>query len=432
MSEFDAIRPYHDHEVPGVIARILANPEFARAAARMALPRWLADTAAGRWWTRSTFARKTRGVHTVWQCQLIIETYFRQLLDHTTDGVSVSGVERLSQDGRYLFVSNHRDIAMDSILLNYLLHQHGHSTCRMAVGDNLLANDLAADLMRLNKSFVVERDVTGVRNVHRVLSRTSRYIRHSLEEGVSVWIAQREGRAKDGWDRTDPALLKMLTLAYREAANPLQALVDASHIVPVSVSYELDPCARAKARELHAVATEGSYAKAAEEDVQSIIQGLTGAKGRMHLHFGEVVSGTFGEPAELASAIDQAIVGGLQVFPTHVAAARALGDADPAGVEQLVASPVLPEVMRRYDEALEATAGAERPYYLLQYANVLRSRAALGLTVTDTPGAARRAAPAAPAGPGDAPTSSGAGQTPETPEETPDPPSAARSRPHGA
>ena len=125
---------------------------------------------------------------------------------------------------------------MDSSLLNYLLYEAGHDTCRMAVGDNLLNNTLVADLMRLNKSFVVERSAAGARAQYRALTRTSRYMQYSLQQGISVWIAQRQGRAKNGFDRTDPALLKMLLLAYRDkgaSQSPLARLLALTPIVPV-------------------------------------------------------------------------------------------------------------------------------------------------------------------------------------------------------
>ena len=115
--------------------------------------------------------------------------------------------------------------------------------------------------MRLNKSFVVERDLASARAGYRAMTRTSHYVRHSLQEHASVWIAQRQGRAKDGFDRTDPALIKMLALAYRKQAEPISELLSNGALVPVSLSYEVDPCAPAKAKELAALARDGEYAK---------------------------------------------------------------------------------------------------------------------------------------------------------------------------
>jgi len=264
MSEFDAIRPYYDHEVPQVLARLVASRELAQAASQLVLPSWLGNRAVGRWLTRLILRLKTRNLGSIRDCQNVVAGLFETVIKQSIDRLSVSGLDRLSPNDHYLFISNHRDILMDSSLLNYLLQDAGHDTCRMAVGDNLLSNSLAADLMRLNKSFVVERNVEGVRAQYQALGRTSRYMQHSLQQGISVWIAQRQGRAKDGFDRTDPALLKMLLLAYRDKGSdqePLDKLLQVAPVVPVSVSYELDPCGPSKAHELATVDLSGSYQK---------------------------------------------------------------------------------------------------------------------------------------------------------------------------
>ncbi len=370
MSEFDDIRPFHDNEVPEVVARVMDNPDFSRAASKLIMPSLLKDSAVGRMLTGALFRLRTRNLTSVEACQLFIADYLARLIEETIEDLTVSGLDRLSRDRCYLYMSNHRDIVMDSSLLNYLIHQAGHETSRMAVGDNLLTNDLAADLMRLNKSFVVERSVSGAKATLNALSRTSAYIRHSLEEGVSIWIAQREGRAKDGWDRTDPALLKMLALAYKDSSEPLDAMLAACDVVPVSISYELDPCALRKAHELSVIAAEGGYAKSEEEDLQSIITGIVGFKGRVHVHFGEPLAGHHDSPEALAADLDRAIVGGLKVFPTHVQAAEALGDAP---VETATA-PVNDRVMNCFAQQQSLCPAAEREYFLLQYANTIRNR----------------------------------------------------------
>ena len=377
MSEFDDIRPFHDSEVPAVVARVMSNPDFGRAASKLIMPGPLKDSPVGRWLTATMFKLRTRGLHTVQDCQLFIADYFAKLVEDTIEELTWSGLEHLSADGCYLFMSNHRDIVMDSSLLNYLIHQEGHDTSRMAVGDNLLTNELAADLMRLNKSFIVERSVSGAKATLNALSRTSAYIRHSLEEGVSIWIAQREGRAKDGWDRTDPALLKMLALAYKDEAESLDALLKACVFVPVSISYELDPCALRKAHELAVVAEHGQYDKSDEEDLQSIITGLVGYKGRVHVHFGAPLQGHFDSPEALATRLDEAIVGGLRVYPTHVQAAEMLGDEAPqAAVARHEKTAAC------FERQLAMCPESEREYLLLQYANTVRNRRELGVADT--------------------------------------------------
>ncbi len=375
MQEYDSIRPFHDHEVSAVVERVVHNPELGKAASKLVMPGLLQGTALGEWLTIYLLRRKTKHLQTVADCQLFIADYFERLVDDTIAELSVSGLDQLSADQTYLFMSNHRDIVMDSGLLNFLLYSGGYETCRMAVGDNLLTHELAADLMRLNKSFIVERSIIGARATLNALTRTSNYIRHSLDEGVSIWIAQREGRAKDGWDRTDPALLKMLALAYKEDEEPLIGLVSKTTLIPVSISYELDPVALRKAHELYVLKSEGAYAKSAEEDLQSIIMGMVGFKGRVHIHFGSPVTHLTDDPDALAEVIDRQILMGMRIFPTHIAAAKKLGD-------EATMQPDVPEsaeVMAQFDAQIQACPEAERDFLLRQYANLLRNRRALGI-----------------------------------------------------
>jgi 1-acyl-sn-glycerol-3-phosphate acyltransferase len=375
MSEFDAIRPYYDHEVPQVLARLVASRELAQAASQLVLPSWLGNRAVGRWLTRLILRLKTRNLGSIRDCQNVVAGLFETVIKQSIDRLSVSGLDRLSPNDHYLFISNHRDILMDSSLLNYLLQDAGHDTCRMAVGDNLLSNSLAADLMRLNKSFVVERNVEGVRAQYQALGRTSRYMQHSLQQGISVWIAQRQGRAKDGFDRTDPALLKMLLLAYRDKGSdqePLDKLLQVAPVVPVSVSYELDPCGPSKAHELATVDLSGSYQKSTHEDLKSMVQGLMGPKGRVRLCFGQPITQA-SSLEDLAAQLDQSIVANTRLYPTHRYAKSVL---EGQSVQDLLNSPSVRALAAQLNELPEG----ERPYLLKQYANVWRNREELGIT----------------------------------------------------
>jgi hypothetical protein len=370
MQDFEAIRPYQDEEVPGVIARLIRDPGLRRAAARFLLPHLSGPMPRfADWLIGIILERKTRNMKTVAEVQEFLEGYMRRIIETTIHELSVSGLEDLPAGRPYLFISNHRDIVLDSGILNYVIYHAGHETARMAVGDNLLTEPFAADLMRLNKSFVVERSASGRRAMYNAMLRTSSYIRYSLQQGHSVWIAQRAGRAKDGFDRTEPALLKMLALAWREDMTCFADLLKLVAIVPVSISYELDPCDRDKARELAAKDRDGQYHKLPGEDLSSIVRGLTGFKGRMHLHFSPVVSGEPEDADALALMIDRAIVGGLRVFPTQAAAAEemGLGNVPDAG-------DWLPEVRNIYVDSLAACPEKERDRLLSGYGNLIRNR----------------------------------------------------------
>ncbi|MFK7916137.1 MAG: 1-acyl-sn-glycerol-3-phosphate acyltransferase [Pseudomonadales bacterium] len=386
MSEFDAIRPYEDDEVPAVVARLVRNKELRRGVAAFVFPKLhpvlpvVAETmVAGllRW--------RARDINNVLSFQMQMRRYLDFILRTNVRAMTFSGLEGLEPGKPCLFISNHRDIVLDSGLINRILHNAGHDTCRLAVGDNLFSTEYAADIMRVNKAFMVERSVTGTKAQFKALSRTARYIRHSLESGQHVWIAQRGGRSKDGFDRTDPALLKMLALAYRKELGSFGELAERMCIIPTSISYELDPCDLRKAEELALTERDGDYAKSADDDLQSIGEGLTGFKGRMHYHFGRLEPGA--EPGALdsaeamATAIDREIVGHLNIYPTHALAAQELGIPIQEGVTESADMATLAQFKQR----LEQCPTESRPFLLAQYGNLVRNRNELDLPVLPKP-----------------------------------------------
>jgi hypothetical protein len=256
--------------------------------------------------------------------------------------------------------------------MNLALFRAGHPTTRMAIGDNLLRTGYAADVMRLNKGFVVHRGKRGAKMAFASMSLTSRYIRHSLETGQSVWTAQREGRAKDGKDLTDPALIKMLSLAYRKDMPEIAAMIGRLSIVPVAVSYELDPCDELKARELVALANDGVYRKAPGEDLRSIITGVTGRKGRVHLSVGPALSGIFSDADSVAAEIDRQVARGYRLFPTHFTAAKLAGLNCRQPIENSAA-------LREFEQRLASTSADLRAQIVAQYANPVARALELGL-----------------------------------------------------
>ncbi len=371
MSEFDAIRHYRDDEVPAVVARLQDDPSLLRALAAVRLA-WLERVSP---WLAMQVARigirsRLAQVHTIADIQSQVARLLTRLERETMSGFSVSGIETLARGVPYLFIANHRDIVLDSALLNWALHRAGYATSLTAVGDNLVATPWVGDLMRLNKSFVVARSITSPKAAFKAYSVTSAFIRQSLEAGNSVWIAQRQGRAKDGNDHTDPAILKMLTIAYRKDGESLTNWLAQVRLLPVTITYELDPCDLMKARELGSRASTGSYEKAKDEDLRSIALGLTGYKGRVHLHFGERVIGAFDEVEDLAKAVDTAIARATRLFPIHRQAAVQLGDT----VDESIMLPgAIPAVDAALSARLQTCPADEQPFLWLQYANIWRN-----------------------------------------------------------
>jgi 1-acyl-sn-glycerol-3-phosphate acyltransferase len=377
--EFDAIRPYTDAEVPGVIAQLTGHPEIIAAATSFAAPAWLRLLPPlARWLTQRELRRRLDGIATVDQVQALLSRYFEHMIETTTDGFEFVGAERVAVDHPHVFISNHRDIALDPGFMVFALYRSGHPTARLAIGDNLTSEPHVAAMLRLNKSFIVRRGLKGAKSAYAAMSLTSRYVRHSMAEGESIWIAQRQGRTKDGFDRTDPAIIKMLALAWRKEVGEFARIVPQLSLMPVSISYELDPCDRMKAHELAMRAVFGHYKKPPHEDVRSITTGITGYKGRVKLVFGEPVTQPLADPDHVAAALDRQIVANLEVFPTHCYAARCLAE-----------NRLLP-VPESAGRALRELAGriahrppAERDYLLRQYANVVNNKRELGLACCD-------------------------------------------------
>ena len=370
MEEFEAIRPYSDAEVPAILARLAQDADLRQAVAPFLFPRASrALPPLARLLTGRLVRRQAGRLHTVEEVQKHLAGYMEKLIEETILDFRVSGLERLEVGQPYLFISTHRDIIMDTGLVNFAMHSAGHATTRIAVGDNLLGKAWAADLMRLNKSFVIERSLTGAKAIYQSLQRTSAFIRASLEASESVWIAQREGRSKDGLDRTDPALIKMLALAWRDEATSLGDLCARIKVAPVAITYEIDPCAPRKAHEMRIRDVEGRYNKPMGEDLASIVEGMLGFKGRVQLHFGAPLAGPFDSPEAVAEAADREIVAGLKVFPTHVEAARHLNRPQMAAE-----APKHAEVQAVFAKQAAACPPPQRPYFFRQYANLIGNK----------------------------------------------------------
>lgn len=207
---------------------------------------------------------------------------FKVIAQTTTAGLTFTNMESIDKNKSYVFLSNHRDIILDSALLNVSLLEKGYKTTQIAIGDNLLALPVVHDLVRANKNFIVNRNISS-KEVYPYSLRLSNYILDTIRNGDSIWIAQREGRSKDGDDRTATGLLKMLTMSGSGSVE--DSLIDL-HIIPMAVSYEYDPCDILKAYELLHVRYNGSYEKKPGEDFKSMLRGITGHKGRVNIAVG--------------------------------------------------------------------------------------------------------------------------------------------------
>lgn len=383
MGQFADIRPYDDSEVPLVVERLLADNEFIKAVAQLQFGRWYKTVSLIVLpLVRLVLRRQLKNVETIRDFQAIVKRYMDAVVDRTVSEFTVSGLNELDPAKSYLFMSNHRDIALDPAFINYALYHNNHDTVRIAIGDNLLTKPYVSDLMRINKSFIVKRSERGPRQILAAYKLLSRYIRHSIEDDKNpIWIAQREGRAKDGIDRTEPAIIKMIAMSQHKKEETFSGFINKLHIVPVSISYELDPCDGAKAKELYDKETYGNYEKTEHEDVESIAKGIAGNKGHVHVSFGRPICGEFTDAGQVAAAIDRQIVSQYVLHPSNFIAYKMLNGHFPTGVYSAtgIAFDVngLEQVERDFRSRIDSLPEPHRKFALGIYANPLVSKSQL-------------------------------------------------------
>lgn len=312
--DFSDIAPFRDHEVKDVLDRLKKDLSFLHLLEYMQL-----DSSP------PAVEQLLAGIETVDAFQLrISRPWLLQFFDQTTTEITHDGLTTLGKDQKYLFISNHRDIALDSAILNVLLSLNNIQSVETAIGDNLLKFPIVKTLAKLNKNFTVNRSA-GAREMYQHSLKLSAYIRKRIVENKSsVWIAQREGRAKDGNDKTQQGVVKMLNLSneagFEEGCKAL-------HIRPMAMSYEYDPCDRYKVKELLTTETGQTYAKEEEEDFKNIVAGFLGQKGRVHLSIQPVLDSEIDQLAEirntndkinrLTEMIDRAIYRGYRLFENN-------------------------------------------------------------------------------------------------------------------
>ena len=316
MQKFDAIRPFYETEVNEALQSVIPHP-MMKALMNFTFPEMDDEV-----WKAQL--KKTHSIRD-FQCNFIYHTVQR-ILENSSDGLTTSGFEHLEKNNSYLFISNHRDILLDTTLLNAALFQNGHLMTASAIGDNLVQKSFIKTLARLNRNFLVLRGLSP-REMLQSSKLLSEYMGQLLlHENRSVWIAQREGRTKDGNDETNPGVLKMIGMASDEA--DVMQYFKKLKIVPVSISYEYDPTDVLKMPQLLAEANNEVYVKSKNEDLNTILSGVMGQKKRIHLHIGKVLDTEIDQiVAEndssnkqiqaLAQKIDDAVLSNYKLWPTN-------------------------------------------------------------------------------------------------------------------
>ena len=315
--EFDDIRPFFDSEVHDKMKDLIKEPGFEHAVRYV-----LRDI------NYEQLCQELLTIDKKKDFQLfIMKVFLEGLTKKTTKGVTGENFGVLDKSKSYTFMSNHRDIVLDASLLNLLLILNGFDTSEIAIGNNLLIYDWISDLVRLNKSFIVKRDV-GMRQMLDAARQLSGYIHFIItQKHESVWIAQREGRSKDSDDRTQESLIKMLGITGEgDLINNLKEI----NIVPVSISYEYDPCDYLKAQEFQLKRDIEGYKKTMADDLKNMQTGLFGYKGRVHFQTGaclndllSTVDRSLPKPelfARISTWIDQRIHSNYRLYPGNYVA----------------------------------------------------------------------------------------------------------------
>ncbi len=317
--KFNDIRPYLDEEIPDVMKRLVKNTLLTSTIRLMIWPK-CPDFLNGlvEFAIRFYLGKKLKKIKTVYefQAKIVGDFLLKWVLDNSTDGLTYSGLENLPKDNSYIFISNHRDIVLDPAFIDYLLHTNGHRVPYIAFGDNLLINELVTDLIMVNKSFIVKRNLPP-REALNALKHLSEYINYLLRHGEHLWIAQREGRAKDGIDQTNPAIIKMFYLSERKKSPDFNQYINSLNIVPVAISYEKDPCDRIKAWELYRKNKKGVHKKKKNEDLVAMAAGISKDKGKVHVEFGRPIQGNFEDDKAVAKEIDKAIHSQYKLWPRN-------------------------------------------------------------------------------------------------------------------
>lgn len=278
-NKFDAIRPLNEDEVKDAIESLVVNPEFKHA-----LMYIMPDID----WEE--FVQQMRSFNTKKEFKSVMARMaVTAIANKSTFSLDISGRSRLTPGECYTFISNHRDIVLDASFLNLMLYQVGYGMTQVAIGDNLLIRPWIETLVRLNNSVIVKRGVTG-RQMLEASATLSAYIHHTIKETKeSIWIAQREGRAKDSDDRTQASVIKMLNMGGdKDFLSNIMEL----NIAPVSITYEYDPCDYLKAKEFQQKRDNPNFVKSPHDDLLNMETGILGNHGRVHFTLGTPINKT--------------------------------------------------------------------------------------------------------------------------------------------
>jgi 1-acyl-sn-glycerol-3-phosphate acyltransferase len=371
MPKFDHIRPFYDSEVNEALRSVVHHP-MMKALMSFTFP----DADESEWKEQLLRTHSKRD----FQANFIYNAV-HQVLRKSSEGLTTSGFEKLDAHTAYLYISNHRDIILDTSLLNVSLLEHGLVMTASAIGDNLVQKSFLNVLSKLNRNFLVQRGLSP-RELLQSSRLMSEYIYHLIRrENRSVWIAQREGRTKDGNDATQQGVLKMLAMSNE--GQPLTTFFRKLKIVPVSISYEYDPTDALKMPQLLAESKDEVYVKEKNEDFTTLLSGIMGQKKRIHLHICDVIDkeldltvaqaeGANKQLQALAQVIDESIIKGYKLWPTNYIAYDLLNGTTTYASEYTEKEKQVFE--RRLEMRIDVENNVLRDGFLAMYANPVANK----------------------------------------------------------
>lgn len=366
MSKFDDIRPFYDEEVYDALQNVAKHP-MMKALMSFTFPNKDED-----FWLN-----EFKNVNSIndFQSRFISQTVL-QILERSSEGLTTSGFDQLDKNQSYLFISNHRDIVLDTSLLNLALLNGGFIMTSSAIGDNLVKKPFLHILAKLNRNFLVQRGVS-IREQLNSSKILSEYISTLLtKENRSVWMAQREGRTKDGNDATQQGVLKMLAMTAGDQS--LTEFFKSLRIVPLSISYEYDPTDSLKMPQLMAKSRNEIYVKDDNEDFNTMLSGVLGQKKRIHLHAGKVLDNELDnienqsdnknkQLQAIAQIIDHFVLENYKLWPTNFIAYDLLYETSRYADQYTDAEKQLFE--RRLEMRIDVSNKALKESFLSMYAN---------------------------------------------------------------
>ena len=367
MDPFKNIRPYTDAEVAGVLQSLVNNPSVLKALIGFQLPGILAKAPFVKFFVKQKLISQIKTIHTIDDYQMIFKDLMEKVVKESITSFGVNGLERLNKNENYLYISNHRDISLDAALLALHLHKSGFRTFNIAVGNNLMEESWASDLFRLNKSFIIQRSGGTKKEIYSGLSLASQFIYQSIfRDNTSVWIAQKQGRAKDGVDATDPAMLKMIHLTERKLQSEA-SYFNSLKVVSVSISYEYDPNDKLKAKELDFSQSNSEYVKEKDEDLKSIANGIIGIKGNVSINLSEPMKFAEADDYQMISnKITQSIISSYKLHASNYAACNLIGI---DFTQDSYSSEEIAEAEKELNQRVKSLEIGARSKLLEQYAN---------------------------------------------------------------